>query len=216
VNRQHLIFVSLVIILAVALVTAGYATGRGPLGLINYGISRLMSEGQMIPSQTLLTEDKAPLAPEISGGQWINSEPLTLQSLRGRVVLIEFWTFACYNCRNTLPTLKSWDMRYRDKGLTIIGVHTPELDIERNIDSLRREIASLEIRYAVVTDNDYDLWKAYKVEAWPTLFLLDKQGRVRWTHVGEGAYSETEDVTKRLLAEESTKAVASSSADAGK
>ena len=200
-NRQHLIFVSLVIILAVALVTAGYATGRGPLGLINYGISRLMSEGQMIPSQTLLTEDKAPLAPEISGGQWINSEPLTLQSLRGRVVLIEFWTFACYNCRNTLPTLKSWDMRYRDRGLTIIGVHTPELDIERNIDSLRREIASLEIRYAVVTDNDYDLWKAYRVEAWPTLFVLDKQGRVRWTHVGEGAYTETEDVIKRLLAE---------------
>ena len=203
-NRQNIIFVSLLVILAASVVAAGYATGRGPLGLISMGISRLTSGDQMIPSRTLVTESKAPAAPEISGGQWINSEPLTLQSLRGRAVLIEFWTFACYNCRNTLPTIKSWDARYRDKGLTIIGVHTPELDIERNMDSLRREIASLGIKYPVVTDNDYSTWKAYKVEAWPTLFVLDKQGRVRWTHVGEGAYAETEEVIKKLLAEAAT------------
>ena len=123
-------------------------------------------------------------------------------------MLIEFWTFACYNCRNTLPTIKTWDARYRDKGLTIIGVHTPELDIERNMDSLRREIASLGIKYPVVTDNDYSTWKAYKVEAWPTLFVLDKQGRVRWTHVGEGAYAETEEVIKKLLAEAAAGTVA--------
>src|SRR5215813_11468692 len=125
-NRQKVIFVSLLLILTVALVAAGYATGRGPFGVIGIGITRLTSGGQMIPSQTLVTETKAPTAPEISGGQWINSEPLTLQSLRGRVVLIEFWTFACYNCRNTLPTLEMWDSRYRDKGLTIVGVHSPE------------------------------------------------------------------------------------------
>lgn len=202
-NRQNIIFVSLLIILAVALVAAGYATGRGPLGVISAGISRLTAGPQMIPSHTLVTETKAPAAPEISGGQWINSEPLTLQSLRGRVVLIEFWTFACYNCRNTLPTIKKWDTQYRKQGLTIIGVHTPELDIERNIESLRREIAALGIEYPVVTDNDYSTWKAYKVEAWPTLFVLDKQGRVRWTHVGEGAYNETEQVIKHLLAGES-------------
>lgn len=202
-NRQQIIFVSLLVILAATLVAAGYTTGRGPLGVISIGITRLTSSGdQMIPSQTLVTETKAPAAPEISGGQWINSEPLTLQGLRGRVVLIEFWTFACYNCRNTLPTLKMWDSRYRDKGLTIVGVHTPELDIERNLDSLRREIKTLDIKYPVVTDNDYATWKAYKVEAWPTLFLLDKQGRVRWTHVGEGAYAETEDVIRKLLEEE--------------
>ena len=158
----------------------------------------------MIPAQTLLTETKAPLAPEISSGEWINSEPLTLQTLRGRVVLIEFWTFACYNCRNTLPTLKTWDARYRDKGLTVIGVHTPEQDVERNINSLRREVASLDIKYPVVSDNDYATLKAYKVEAWPTLFVLDKQGHVRWTHEGEGAYAETEDVIKKLLAEQAT------------
>ena len=140
-NRQRIIFVSLLVVLAFVLVAAGYATGRGPLGVISAAISRLTAGEQMIPAQTLVTESKASLAPEISGDQWINSEPLTLKGLRGRVVLIEFWTFACYNCRNTLPTIKMWDARYRDKGLTIIGVHTPELDIERNFDSLRHEIA---------------------------------------------------------------------------
>src|SRR5215471_6147031 len=201
-NRQTAIFAALLVVLAAALVTAGYATGRGPLGVISAGISRFTSGPQMIPSRTLVTETKAPAAPEISGGQWINSEPLTLESLRGHVVLIEFWTFDCYNCRNTLPTIKKWDGQYRGQGLTIIGVHTPELDIERNPEDVKREVGGLGIKYAVVTDNDYATWKAYSVEAWPTLFVIDKQGRVRWTHVGEGAYDETEQVIKKLLAEE--------------
>ena len=215
-NRQSTIFLSLLTIVAVALVTAGYATGNGPLGVISAAISRLTSGPQMIPSRTLVTENRAPVAPEISGGQWINSEPLTLKALRGRVVLIEFWTFACYNCRNTLPMVKIWDSRYRDKGLTIIGVHTPELDIERNIDSLRHEIAALDIKYPVVTDNDYSTWKAYRVEAWPTIFLLDKQGRVRWTHVGEGAYAETEEVIKKLLVEQAAGAAPPPGENSGK
>jgi thiol-disulfide isomerase/thioredoxin len=200
-HRQKVIFVSLLLILAIAIVAFGYATGQGPLAVVSMGISRLTSGGQMIPSRALTEETKAPAAPEISSGQWINSEPLTLKSLHGRVVLIEFWTFACYNCRNTLPTVKKWDAQYRDKGLTIIGVHTPELDYENNVDNLRREVASLGIKYPVVTDNDYSTWKAYGVEAWPTVFLLDKQGRIRWTHVGEGYYDETEQMIKKLLAE---------------
>src|SRR5689334_16928696 len=201
-HRQFIIFVSLLIIISTVIVAAGYVTGAGPLGVLSNGISRLTSGGGMIPARTIAEETKAPAAPEISNGLWINSEPLTLKSLHGRVVLIEFWTFACYNCRNTLPTVKKWDAQYRDKGLTIIGVHTPEQDYESNIDNLRREVALLDIKYPVVTDNDYSTWKAYGVEAWPTLFLLDKQGRVRWTHVGEGAYNETEQAIKKLLAEE--------------
>ena len=201
-NRQHVIFVALLIVLVVGLTAAGYATGQGPLGVVSGGISRLTSGEQMIPSRTVVEETKAPIAPEIFNGQWINSEPLTLKNLHGRVVVLEFWTFACYNCRNTLPTVKKWDAQYRDKGLTIIGVHTPELDYERNVDNLRKEVAALGITYPVVTDNDYATWQAYKVEAWPTLFVLDKEGRVRWTHVGEGAYNETEDVIKKLLAEQ--------------
>ena len=200
-HRQSIIFASSVITVAVVIVAAGYVTGAGPLGVLSNGISRLTSGTGMIPSRTLTEENKAPAAPEISNGLWINSEPLTLKSLHGRVVLIEFWTFACYNCRNTVPTVKKWDAQYRDKGLTIIGVHTPETDLERNEADVRRKVAALGIKYPVVTDNDYSTWKAYGVEAWPTLFLLDKQGRVRWMHVGEGYYDETEAVIKKLLAE---------------
>ena len=201
-NRQNIIFASLLLVAAAAIVVAGYVNGTGPLAVLSNGISRLTSGGSLISSGKITEETKAPTAPELSSGTWINSEPLTLASLHGRVVLIEFWTFACYNCRNTLPAVKKWDAQYRDKGLTIIGVHTPELDYETNVDNLRREVAKLGLKYAVVTDNDYSTWKAYGVEAWPTLFLLDKQGRVRWTHVGEGAYDETEQAIKKLLAEE--------------
>ena len=200
-NRQNIIFASLLVIVATAVVVAGFVNGTGPLAVLSNGISRLTSGGQMIPSGRITEETKAPTAPELKGGLWINSEPLTLKNLQGRVVLIEFWTFACYNCQNTLPTIKKWDTQYRDKGLTIIGVHTPELDYESNIDNLRREVVKLDLKYPIVTDNDYSTWKAYGVEAWPTLFLLDKQGRVRWTHVGEGAYNETEAAIKKLLAE---------------
>jgi thiol-disulfide isomerase/thioredoxin len=146
-------------------------------------------------------------APELATGDWINSEPLTLKNLRGRVVLIEFWTFGCYNCRNTLPFVKSWHDRYQDKGLTVIGVHSPEFDEERNVEHLRREVSSLEIRYPIVTDNDYQTWNAYKVEAWPTVFLLDKQGRIRWMREGEGSYDEAERLIQKLLAENDTQTV---------
>ncbi len=153
-----------------------------------------------LTSSTYKSSTSAP-APELATGEWINSEPLRLKDLRGRVVLIEFWTFGCYNCRNTLPFVKNWDDRYRDKGFTVIGVHSPEFDDERKVENLRREVSSLGIRYAVVTDNDYQTWNAYKVEAWPTVFLLDKQGRIRWMHVGEGDYDEAERLIQKLLAE---------------
>ncbi|MGI8898086.1 MAG: redoxin domain-containing protein [Pyrinomonadaceae bacterium] len=152
-------------------------------------------------SDSLVAGNESPTAPEFAPGTWINSEPLSLKGLRGRVVLVEFWPFGCYNCRNTLPSVKKWDTRYRDKGLTIVGVHSPEFDSEKKIENVRREVASLGIRYPVVTDNDYETWRAYKVEAWPTIFVLDKSGHVRWTHVGEGAYEETERVIQKLLAE---------------
>ena len=103
-----------------------------------------------------------------------------------------------------MPFIKSWHDRYREKGLTVIGVHSPEFDEERKVENLRRQVASLEIRYPVVTDNDYQTWNAYNVEAWPTVFLLDKQGRIRWMHVGEGDYDEAERLIQKLLAEKET------------
>jgi peptide-methionine (R)-S-oxide reductase len=140
-------------------------------------------------------------APEFATGTWINSEPLTLASLNGKVVVIEFWTFGCYNCRNTLPFVKAWHERYALKGLTVVGVHSPELAEEEKIENVRSEVASLGIRYPVVTDNDYVTWKAFGVRAWPTIFILDKTGKIRWTHVGEGAYDEAEQLIQKLLNE---------------
>jgi thiol-disulfide isomerase/thioredoxin len=144
----------------------------------------------------------APQAPDFAAGTWINSDPLKLADLRGRVVVVDFWTFACDNCRNTLPALKRFNDTYAAKGLTLVGVHAPELNFEREIANVRREVGSLGIRYAVVTDNNYATWSAYSVEAWPTIFILDKRGRVRYKHVGEGDYEGQERAIKTLLAEE--------------
>ena len=186
-TRRNMLIGIVVGIVFVAALT--YATGLSKQLLAPFGSS---AEYKSSESAT---------APELALGDWINSEPLKLKDLRGRVVLIEFWTFGCYNCRNTLPFVKGWDERYRDKGLTVIGVHSPEFDDERNVDHLRREVSSLGIRYPVVTDNDYQTWNAYKAEAWPTVFLLDKQGRIRWMRVGEGDYDEGERLIQKLLAE---------------
>ena len=154
-----------------------------------------------LAADSLIAATKAPAAPEFAKGDWINSDPLTMNKLRGHVVVVEFWTFGCYNCRNTLPSVKEWDARYRDRGLTIVGVHTPETSSEYSIDNVRKEVPVLGIKYPVVSDNDYKTWKAYGVEAWPTIVVLDKQRRVRWQHIGEGRYNETENVIKMLLAE---------------
>ena len=207
-HRQNVIAAALLVVLSAFVVTAGYANGGGPLGLLNACVARLTGgSSQLVASNGLVSDTKSAIGPEFAPGTWINSDPLTLKSLRGRVVLVDFWTFGCYNCRNTLPFLKRWHERYSDKGLTIVGVHSPEFDAEKKIENVRREVASLGIRYPVVTDNAYETWRAYKVEAWPTVFLLDKKGRVRWSHVGEGAYDETERTVQKLLAENEESAV---------
>jgi thiol-disulfide isomerase/thioredoxin len=181
---------SIGIVVGVVIVAALiYATGLTKQLLAPFGSSTEYKSSESAP------------APELATGDWINSEPLKLNDLRGRVVLIEFWTFGCINCRNTLPFIKSCHDRYRDKGLTVIGVHSPEFAEERIVENLRRQVVSLGINYPVVSDNDYQTWNAYKVEAWPTVFLLDKQGRIRWMHVGEGDNDETERLIQKLLAE---------------
>jgi len=202
-HRQNVLAVGLLLFAFVLVVTVGYAKGYGPLGLLNSGIKRLTGGGgsYAISSDPSLAETDSSKAPEFAAGTWINSEPLTIKGLSGRVVLVEFWTFGCYNCRNTLPHVNRWHDRYSDKGLTVVGVHSPEFEDEKNVDNVRKQVASLGIRFPVVTDNDYQTWRAYKVEAWPTIFLLDKTGRVRWTHVGEGAYDEAERTIQKLLAE---------------
>lgn len=150
----------------------------------------------------LISSSVARQAPALLDGRWLNSEPVTLESLRGKVVLVDFWTFGCYNCRNTVPTLKRFDQEYRAEGLTIVGVHTPESDYEKNFGNIQEAVKRLGIKYPVVTDTGGDSWRAYDIEAWPTVVILDKAGRIRYTHIGEGSYEQQESVIKTLLAED--------------
>jgi cytochrome c biogenesis protein CcdA/thiol-disulfide isomerase/thioredoxin len=131
---------------------------------------------------------------------WINSKPLTPGDLRGKVVLVDFWTYSCINCLRTLPYLESWDARYRSKGLVIIGVHTPEFGFEHDLGNVRDAVRRLHVRYPVALDNAYGTWKAYANNYWPAHYLVDQQGNVREVHIGEGDYDETEHHIRQLLA----------------
>jgi thiol-disulfide isomerase/thioredoxin len=133
-------------------------------------------------------------------GAWINSKPLTVEQLRGKVVLIDFWTYSCINCLRTLPHLKAWDATYRSKGLMIIGVHTPEFAFEHVTSNVRSAVQRLGIRYPVVQDNSYKTWDNYANQYWPAEYLIDRTGHVRHTHFGEGEYPQTETLIRRLLA----------------
>ena len=140
-------------------------------------------------------------APDIQGiTAWINSPPLTMQELRGKVVLVDFWTYSCINCLRTLPYLKSWDSRYRPKGLVILGVHSPEFAFEHSLGNVRAAVKRLGVRYPVALDNDFATWNAYQNQYWPADYLIDRTGRVRDAHFGEGAYTETEQKIRQLLA----------------
>ena len=144
-------------------------------------------------------------APEIQGIEtWINTaegKPVTLAGLQGRVVLVDFWTYSCINCLRTLSHLKAWDASYRDAGLTIIGVHSPEFAFERVPDNVRAAVNRLGIGYPVALDNDFATWRAYSNQYWPAKYLIDRDGRVRFHHFGEGAYEDTERRIRRLLGE---------------
>ena len=142
-------------------------------------------------------------APELVGDAWLNTdEPLTLAGLRGKVVLLEMWTFGCVNCRNTLPTLNDWHTRFADQGLVVIGNHYPEFEYEADLGQLKRAVVDLGITYPVVQDNSGDNFFAYRARYWPTIYLIDRLGRLRYTHIGEGAYDETEQAIQTLLLDE--------------
>src|SRR4051794_29005765 len=144
-------------------------------------------------------------APDFTGNQrWFNTpgdRPLTLAGLRGRVVLVDFWTYTCINCIRTLPYVKAWDARYRDAGLTIVGVHSPEFSFEKNAGNVRAAIRQNGLRYAVAQDNDLKTWSAWGNQFWPAKYLIDARGRVRYAHFGEGDYGKTEAAIRALLAE---------------
>ena len=152
-------------------------------------------------NNTVPLEDLGP-APELTGiTAWINSEPTSLAALRGKVVLVHFWTFGCINCIHVQPYVKAWYARYAGDGFIVLGIHTPELSFERDIDNVRDAVAKADVRFPVAFDPAYATWNAYRNSYWPAFYFVDKAGRIRHVHFGEGDYDGSEAVIRELLAE---------------
>jgi thiol-disulfide isomerase/thioredoxin len=145
------------------------------------------------------TEDEIASLGSATG--WLNAEPLTAADLRGKVVLIDFWTYTCINWLRTLPHIRAWAAKYKDHGLVTVGVHTPEFEFEENIDNVRRAANEMRVDYPVAIDNRYAIWNAFSNEYWPALYLIDAQGSIRYHHFGESAYEQSELTIQQLLAE---------------
>jgi len=141
-------------------------------------------------------------APEFAGiDTWLNSAPLRMADLQGKVVLVDFWTYTCINCLNHLPAVKSWHEKYKDKGLVTVGVHTPEFAYEKSTQNVKAAMERLGIQHAVAQDNRYATWRAFSNNYWPAVYLVDKKGMIVYSHFGEGRYAETEKTIQALLAQ---------------
>jgi thiol-disulfide isomerase/thioredoxin len=173
------------------------------------GLARKLGLGQQMGESKARTDAMGQLILPVEGelpplaglGPWFNSPPLDLKQLRGKVVVIDFWTYSCINCIRTLPYTRAWHQRYARDGLVIIGVHAPEFAFERNPANVARAIKDLGVPYPVVLDNDFNLWRAFNNRYWPAHYFIDAAGRVRYHHFGEGGYEESEEVIRTLLAE---------------
>jgi thiol-disulfide isomerase/thioredoxin len=142
---------------------------------------------------------RSALTPTDDAAVWLNSAPLTADELRGRVVLVDFWTYSCVNWLRTLPYVRAWGERYADRGLVVVGVHAPEFGFEHDLDNVRRAAAGLGVDYPIVIDNDFAIWRAFGNLYWPAVYLVDGFGRVRFRHFGEESYEETERAIQQLL-----------------
>jgi thiol-disulfide isomerase/thioredoxin len=140
--------------------------------------------------------------------EWLNSPPLTAQALRGKVVLVDFWTYTCINWLRTLPYVRAWADRYRDQGLVVIGVHAPEFGFEKDLNNVRRAVKDLKVDYPVAVDSEHAIWRAFRNQYWPALYFIDAQGRVRHHHFGEGSYEQSEMIIRELLAEAGASGIA--------
>ena len=158
--------------------------------------------GKILKTQYTVDKSQFRKAPEFAGiSGYINTNPIKLADLKGKVVLVDFWTYSCINCIRTLPYLEDWNAKYADKGLVIVGVHTPEFEFEKNIDNVKAGVKKFGIKYPVLQDNDKGTWDAYANQYWPRKYLIDSEGFIRYDHIGEGGYAETEKIIQTLLAE---------------
>jgi cytochrome c biogenesis protein CcdA/thiol-disulfide isomerase/thioredoxin len=172
----------------------------GASNVMNGGPAMMMNAKPAIAAADALPSEGR--IPPLSGAvAWLNSPPLTAEGLRGKVVLVDFWTYSCINCLRAIPYVRAWAEKYKDQGLVVIGVHAPEFAFERNIDNVRRAIRDLKVDYPVAIDNDYAIWRAFDNQYWPAHFFIDAQGRVRHHHFGEGEYDQSEKIIQQLLAE---------------
>ncbi|MBC7780487.1 MAG: thioredoxin family protein [Proteobacteria bacterium] len=162
--------------------------------------------------QGLTTATRLPVEreiPPLSGAaEWLNSPPLTAAQLRGKVVLIDFWTYSCINWLRTAPYVRAWADKYKAQGLIVIGIHTPEFEFEKSIENVRRAAKDFRIDFPIAIDNDYAIWRAFKNHSWPALYFVDAQGNVRHHHFGEGEYEKAERVIQQLLSEAGARDIA--------
>ncbi|SDR36419.1 Cytochrome c biogenesis protein CcdA [Paraburkholderia fungorum] len=185
-------------------------SGNGAMMAVNpaaAGQNAMVASGSMMRAAAN-TANQAPVLPvegqlpSLNGAvQWLNSPPLTTQDLRGKVVLVDFWTYSCINCLRSLPYVKAWAQKYKDQGLVVIGVHAPEFAFERNIDNVKKATHDLGVDYPVAIDNNYAIWRALNNQYWPAHYFVDAKGQIRYHHFGEGDYAESEKVIQQLLAE---------------
>ena len=159
-------------------------------------------------NKTLQLTIEGELPPLSSATEWLNSQPFTPAGLRGRVVLIDFWTYTCINWLRSLPYVRAWAERYRDRKLVVIGVHAPEFEFEKDIDNVRRAAKSLRVGYPIAVDNDHAMWRAFNNHYWPALYFVDAQGHIRHHYFGEGEYEQSEMILQHLLAEAGTDGLA--------
>lgn len=170
----------------IAFLAVSLAAGLGAAGCINQA-----------PAEPLRRHGDAPEFVGIDG--WINSPPLSIAGLRGKVVLVEFWTHQCINCMRVLPHTVEWHRRYKDRGLVVIGVHTPETESEAQPEAVQAAIRKFGIEFPVALDDRFTTWEAYGTQAWPTTYLIDRQGTIIRKHIGEGEYGETEAAIRKAL-----------------
>ncbi|WP_421362346.1 cytochrome c biogenesis protein DipZ [Agrobacterium rosae] len=174
-------------------------SGTNP-GMMLSGTNAMMMQGKL--QETAATLPFESTVPSLLGAvEWLNSPPLTMEQLKGKVVLVDFWTYSCINCLRAIPYVRAWAEKYKDQGLVVIGVHAPEFAFEKRVDNVKKAIADLDIGYPVAVDNNYAIWRAFNNQYWPAHYFIDANGRVRYHHFGEGEYDQSERVIQQLLAE---------------
>ena len=173
---------------------AAMTVAAAPFGVTGCAARRMTSAAAPLPVEGEL--------PSLGGATgWLNSQPLSAASLRGKVVLAQFWTYTCINWLRTLPYVRAWAEKYEGQGLTVVGVHTPEFPFEKDVDNVRRAVKEMRVVYPVALDSDYAIWRAFENRYWPALYFIDAQGRIRHHQFGEGDYEQSERVIQQLLAE---------------